>query len=277
LHFVCFFGASNIYLSDIWPPAEEPLYIYDSDDGDVSEETDYSEDEFANGDDVADDTGPENGTAQLVPAVDAESHGIPAGDAATAGNAAALQLPEQTIKAVKAASIADGHVLADSSAQAQAAAGAEVSVLTGSESEKGGVASCLVSLLHSRITKLSRHMSQKLQMSSALSLGMQQAKQFTQKSIAKAGSDNPEALSALAHSLHEKLAQTQLELADIKEYRAAAEHRQRLAAAAASMAAFTEDRLQVHRLSHTMHLSVHVECRHALVLASGKSLFFNPQ
>lgn len=90
-------------------------------------------------------------------------------------------------------------------------------------------------------------MSQKL-LVSAPSLGMQKVKLFTQKSRRQTSS-KADALPALAHCLHEKLAQTQLELAEIKEYRLAAEHRQRLAAAAANMAAFTEDRLQVVVLS----------------------------
>lgn len=69
-------------------------------------------------------------------------------------------------------------------------------------------------------------------------------KQFTEESRQQT-SGRADALPALAPGLHEKLAQAQLELADIKEYRLAAEHRQQLAAAAANMAAFNEDRLQV--------------------------------
>ena len=215
--------------------AEEPSYIYDSEDDDMSEKADDSEDKADDEGRPVQSTGPSLSVTN--PSVQADS----LGDSVSIGSAAELKQP-----ATKSAEVdGDKAILAHRPSQSLSTAATDQLDGAGIPAEKTTATGSLVVMLRDRMTKLSRHMSQKLQIS-APSLGLQQAKQFTQRSIARAASTDVKALPALAHSLHEKLAQTQIELAEIREYRAAAEHRQKLAAAAASMAAFTEDRLQVN-------------------------------
>ena len=167
------------------------------------------------------------------------AHTLPTGSSST-----------QSSDKVKAVSLTDVTAVEEPHAAARLS---ELS-LPSVQAVQAPASTSLVSRFRAQMTELSKHMSQKLLMS-APSLGLQRVKRFTKESKQQT-TGTAEALPALALCLHEKLAQTQLELADIKEYRLAAEHRQQLAAAAANMAAFTEDRLQVlsHYCSHAAFL-----------------------
>lgn len=212
------------------------MYIYDSDDHE-----DYQDDEFEEGGDSATQT--QDNAPFTAPALHPVTAAADLGDHASANHAAlpstasTAALQNDSGASHTPAASAETPNLLESTAQIQQ------SMADFEPAERTSTTGSLMTVLRGRMTKLSKHLTQKLQ-TSAPSLGKQQAQLFTQKSAALASS-NREALPALAHILHEKLAQIQIELVEVKEYRAAAEHRQKLAAAAASMAAFTQDRLEV--------------------------------
>lgn len=195
--------------------AEEPEYIYDSDADDVSEASDEAGQE-ADEVDV-------HVVAEESTSIQSELLYTDSGKAAliSTTDPSVTQSPDET----KAVTSEDMAALSQDCAAPQTVPASTVGPAP-LQAEQAIAPVTVVSSLQGRVAELSRRMYQKLKVSAPV-LGTHQVKQFTEKSKSQT-SGKVNALPSLAHRLHKKLAQTQLELADIKDYRAAAEKRQGL-------------------------------------------------